>query len=440
MADSADEVCIGCALRSLEVSLVLVCNHRLCLWCARRELETSEWKVARCPSCASVTPVDSQAAEQIREYAQPAPRIRDSLQRELDLPKSFADRSHVAQVPDSGLRLTPPSRGLYGQSPVTKLLPKPTSPQPSAQIWPIAGSEAMCGQCQASIADVRCCQCDEIFCSKCSERMHRKGRMREHRLVKFRNEVEPNAPISVEACAPISGTVMSPITCPHHPGEALHYFCLSCTECICAECAVHRGAAHYGHDVVNVRVAFQQLSPSIAQALQSASSRLQSSPSRKQAEVQPVEDAFDQMKLEIVRAFEALFCALKSKEDELLAGSQTCGHHVDEELLAKIQQYEAGVAEMDQVQEMLAAVGKEADEVLQLNLYAEAKARLAMLCRSRESSRDDTLDNVSLPGEVVQMEVEELASSLQHQLGDVLAAKTAEVESLAGDLRTACLL
>ncbi|CAE7769996.1 Txnl4a, partial [Symbiodinium pilosum] len=147
----------------------------------------------------------------------------------------------------------------------------------------------------------RCCQCEEIFCSKCAARMHRSGRMRDHQLVPIPQDKAPAIVSSPQRLEPSTS-----MTCRKHAGEPLQFFCQTCVECICTECVIPRGAAHHGHDVVNVRVAFQQLSHSMKQALETAATRLQGSPARKQTELLPLENGFSKVKIDLVNAFEIL--------------------------------------------------------------------------------------------------------------------------------------
>ena len=337
--------------------------------------------------------MDRRAAEQIHDVArhislQASPP--SSLQRELDaLPKLPAENVRPAPA-ERGLRLTPPTRG-HARSPgVSTVSPKPSPPQGSQQgITQLTspsleedagdGGALQCGQCQVSFAEVRCRQCDEIFCGKCSAQMHRAGRMREHELVPIPQDKAPAA-----LAGPQHQQHSSVPTCPTHVGEPLHFFCLSCVECICAECAIQRTAAHHGHDVVNTRVAFQQLSDSMKQALETAAAHLEGSPATQRAQMQPVEDVFSNIKLDVVNGFESLFSSLKTKEEELLLGVEECGRLVDGLLLAKAQHYEARLAGLDRLQEMLPGLAgpKESelgDEVQRLNRYVALKDHLAAL-------------------------------------------------------------
>ena len=212
--------------------------------------------------------------------------------------------------------------------------------------------------------------------------------MRDHKLVPvkapFRDRVLVARDSSESAASPRLGVESStcPTTCPVHSGEPLQFFCLSCVECICAECVIHLGSAHHNHEVVNVRVAFQQLSQPIKQTLETAAARLQASPKRSRSELLPLEDAFSKMKLDVVNSFESLFSSLKNKEEELVGGADDCGRLLDATMLAKAQDYEAQLAELGRLQAMLDALADGQtvmDEVQRLNLYVAVKDGLASL-------------------------------------------------------------
>ena len=212
--------------------------------------------------------------------------------------------------------------------------------------------------------------------------------MREHNLVPVTallpDRVHVARDSSESAASPqlIVESSPCPATCPVHAGEPLQFFCLSCVECICAECVIHVGSAHHDHEVVNVRVAFQQLSQPIKQALETAAARLQASPKRRQSELLPLEDAFSKMKLDVVNTFESLFSSLKNKEEELVRGANDCGRLLDTTMLAKARDYEAQLAELGRLQAMLDALADGQtvmDEVQRLNLYVAVKDCLASL-------------------------------------------------------------
>ena len=77
MAETED-ACAGCSLQPLELSLVLVCSHRLCLGCAREQLQGA---LATCPSCGRATSVEAAAAQQIEGFSAPRARNRVDVKR-----------------------------------------------------------------------------------------------------------------------------------------------------------------------------------------------------------------------------------------------------------------------------------------------------------------------------------------------------------------------
>eukprot|EP00434_Breviolum_minutum_P023771 symbB.v1.2.020968.t3/scaffold1791.1/size101237/8 len=153
---SEEDICAGCSLHPLEVSLVLICNHRLCLKCAHWHMHVSEAKgsklfeapsyTASCPSCGSATQVEAGAAQQIL-----------SMQSSPDIQPVPSSISPVERRTQRSVR-----EGRWTQSPdpeaIERVLPKPRSPLTSNLSNLPSSPEAelqRCGQCQVEAADVR---------------------------------------------------------------------------------------------------------------------------------------------------------------------------------------------------------------------------------------------------------------------------------------------
>ena len=336
------DVCAGCSLHPLEVSLVLVCNHRLCLQCARDQLAAKATPSASCPDCGSVTQVDAGAAEQIQDYSaspkSPGTDRRTPVQSE---PIASPPRAHD----HAGIVLPRPKSPVNAQSPL-----------PNSDF-----ALQICGQCQGKPADVECLQCEEMFCHACYKKMHSAGRMREHRFTAL-------------AAGPARAAPSANVTefCTQH-GEMLRFYCLDCQECTCAECAVQRSGLHHGHDVVNVRNAYQQLAQPMREALETAAARLRKSP--KSEQMRACEQVMSKGRQDLKKAFLNLQNILKSKEELLLKGAEESGQMADQALLAKAKQCEATEAQISRLREWLDVLGTNdiSDEIVKLNLYAFIK-------------------------------------------------------------------
>ena len=396
MAGSEEDICAGCSLHPLEVSLVLICNHRLCLKCAHRQMHVSEAKgsklfeapsyTASCPSCGSATQVEAGAAQQILsmqqsspDTVQPVPSASISPSVERRTQRSVREGRWTAQSPEPEIALE-------------RVLPKPRSPLTSCNLpSPPAEAELQrCGQCQVEAADVRCSQCDEFFCQTCYKRMHHMGRMKEHRYTTI-----ASIPIPKIAHQRTPQTEF----CIHH-GEPIDFFCIDCTQCLCAECAVHRGGCvSNGHDVKNVRSAFNQLSGSMQQLLETATARLKK-PSPKKDLTQQLDDVHSKGKQDLRTSFLNLEETLKTKEDNLLKGAEESGRIADQSLLAKARQCEAKSVQINRLRQSIDGVSNPSSpdvtctsegsgsEIIKINTYVAVKNTLASLLPQSASALD----------------------------------------------------
>ena len=392
MAGSEEDICAGCSLHPLEVSLVLICNHRLCLKCAHWQMHVSEAKgsklfeapsyTASCPSCGSATQVEAGAAQQILSMQsspdiQPVPSSISPVERRTQ--RSVREGRWTAQSPDPEA--------------IERVLPKPRSPLTSNLSNLPSSPEAelqRCGQCQVEAADVRCLQCDEFFCQTCYKRMHHMGRMKEHRYTTI-----ATIPISKIANQRTPQTEF----CIHH-GEPIDFFCIDCTQCLCAECAVHRGGCvSNGHDVKNVRSAFNQLSGSMQQLLETATARLKK-PSPKKDLTQQLDDVHSKGKQDLKTSFLNLEETLKAKEENLLKEAEESGRIADQSLLAKARQCEAKSVQINRLRQSIDGVCNPSspdvtctlegsgNEILKINTYVAVKNSLASSLPQSASALD----------------------------------------------------
>lgn len=401
MADpfGEEDICAGCSLNPLEVSLVLVCNHRLCLTCAKKQMilpGVSDAKgtyvngklfdqncsaQASCPVCRSVTQVESGAAQQILSIEDPP----------LPSPQSQSSPSPSPSppfIPSMPQRASPKAgfegfRGFGSVSPElqTTKSPLPAAPADAQCSLPKAEMLQTCGQCQVEAADVRCWQCDEFFCHNCYKKIHHVGRMKEHRSTAF---ADPGSSLQRAAVQPMQ--TMQPSAqafeiCVQH-GEPIHFFCLDCTRCLCPECAVHRGGCvASGHDVQNVKRAFKQLSGSIHQLLETAGAQLHKQSA--QDLTQQLDDVHSKGKQDLRDLFSNLEGTFKAKEEILLKGMEESGRVADQLLLAKARQCEAKSVQIKRLRESLDAIrtdeGVSGNEIQKINSFVAVQKNVAAL-------------------------------------------------------------
>eukprot|EP00930_Biecheleria_cincta_P006150 TRINITY_DN107128_c0_g1_i1.p1 TRINITY_DN107128_c0_g1~~TRINITY_DN107128_c0_g1_i1.p1 ORF type:complete len:426 (+),score=92.09 TRINITY_DN107128_c0_g1_i1:19-1296(+) len=400
-----EDVCADCRASPLDISLVLTCNHRLCLSCASRHIRCPPGgePITPCPSCGAVTEVDRGAAEQIREHCSSAAPAAGS--------SSGADESEP-KAPSSWQRLPPPST-----------------------------EKELCGQCETLPALLKCWQCDEVFCQSCSSSMHRAGRMREHRLSPIGGQSSFSGPVAPTLAAsvgePLETTRAS--MCKIHPNEPVHFFCLDChSECICAECAVEKNARHHGHDVVNARAAYQRLSASMAELLDSSANRAHDrTQAQRQAGVlkQELDAIINDGKARIRDAFKSIKAGLAEKEDELLAGAQGCGQSAEKQLLSRAFQFEdqaaEGVRRSTALEELQNAPWGE--EVKALNAFHAAKASLetAMQVHGKKKTAAPAASSREASPAEDAAELEEFMRSLKGDIAEACRVQAAQVRQLA---------
>ncbi|XP_067045260.1 tripartite motif-containing protein 2-like isoform X1 [Acropora muricata] len=117
-----------------------------------------------------------------------------------------------------------------------------------------------CTNCEdSSQATARCLDCVENLCSNCVFAHKRIRQTKEHRILSF-DEIQANEVKDIIRC---------PSFCSMHPREVLKYFCETCDEAICRDCAIYE---HREHIYVDLREAVKKYRSSIT-ALQDRTKR-----------------------------------------------------------------------------------------------------------------------------------------------------------------------
>lgn len=366
-----DEACVGCAASPLEISLVLACDHRLCIACAAVQVRwpPSRDPTATCPRCGSTTEVDVSAARHICEVA---PAV---AQRRLDAsspsssaaPGRRAAPRSGASTPRGGASTAAPSTAATAAGLQTPLGTPATAVR-------VGGPLPLCGQCQAFPAELDCQQCQEQFCADCSAAMHRAGRMRGHVLLPLGGAPRPATP-----GAPAFGAGGAPtLRCAAHPEEALQFFCFDCeTEPICAECVVHHGARHHGHRVMKLSEAFQRLAeeeiPRMEQVGRKRAEDRAHACQRADGLRRDLTTTISQGRQRIKDAFVRLRSSLHQKEAQLLAGLEESAQAADGLVGERLAVVEERAGEIWATHVSLSKFDTKGDEVKSLNSYAAAR-------------------------------------------------------------------
>ncbi|CAE7368990.1 Trim28 [Symbiodinium microadriaticum] len=284
-----DEICARCG-RSLEsASLLLVCEHHLCLQCAAESLEKRGTHVVQCKACNAVTEVDAAAASYLESLCSLSPSstrlasgfASPAVQTSRDLSDDTSPMVLPPPIPQPARRKEPRWSNRAVDAPGTERLGKtklgaavrsqpsvsPNSPSSVIEsMEKVPQGDARCGQCEDGPAEIYCDQCQETFCKGCSDATHRQGRMTKHCLQTVTSELcKPGARAPPMAAPSLSRRFHA---CPEHPEEPVNYFCLDCeSSCVCAECCLH--GKHRGHSVQCVLKAVCML-PDRAEELLSA--------------------------------------------------------------------------------------------------------------------------------------------------------------------------
>lgn len=117
-----------------------------------------------------------------------------------------------------------------------------------------------CTNCEdSSQATARCLDCVENLCTSCVVAHKRIRQTKDHRILSF-EEIQANEVKEIIRC---------PSFCSVHPREVLKYFCESCDEAICRDCAIYE---HREHIYVDLKEAVKKYRSSIT-ALQDKTKR-----------------------------------------------------------------------------------------------------------------------------------------------------------------------
>lgn len=247
--------CFECCVE-LDDALILVCDHNLCLRCAAKK--SGGTGLIRCKQCGSQTNLEASSALQLKEMFPSQTSTSGSIVSPRNRPTSLLSRPPLSHIP---IQLPSPTMS-------SRSLSAPLPP-PVALMMPIqnrGNAGPSCGQCEASVADLRCLQCEELLCFDCSESLHRRGKMATHQTVPIHMPATQALPIST---SPMSRSsmgdrsliTMRSVSCAVHGDEVVQYFCLQCeSRPMCSEC-VFRSGEHTSHleEVVLIKKAFPKI-------------------------------------------------------------------------------------------------------------------------------------------------------------------------------------
>eukprot|EP00929_Paragymnodinium_shiwhaense_P111335 TRINITY_DN7924_c0_g1_i1.p1 TRINITY_DN7924_c0_g1~~TRINITY_DN7924_c0_g1_i1.p1 ORF type:complete len:584 (-),score=108.99 TRINITY_DN7924_c0_g1_i1:247-1998(-) len=427
-APTAGKRCAQCHISLEWASLLLACDHNLCLPCAAQSLKRdSSGPVVQCRLCHDVTSVDDSAAKYLEELrpewakgsggtgggpavAASASSDDAALQAEIsqNTPRAIASPSSLppprpASPNPQGSAADDVLGGYKGLSVSASGASTAASSRSAAAAQQLqAQSLPRCGQCEEATAELYCEQCQEVFCRGCGNATHRRGKMAQHRL---RPTAEAR-PVAVSVASPaVSSTggafsswaagaspdTLAPGTsavgstpppllplprrflrCPVHTEEPLQFFCLRCeTFCICAECALH--GVHRGHDVLNVREAVKQLPEKISDltsAAQARSEELLSIAEHAKDGSREIASICSGGRRELRSAIEKLRVALREEEQALLVEVDRCSADVTGILSIEDHPSEARVRDSHA---SLTKYHQAADAAMALNWFSKAK-------------------------------------------------------------------
>lgn len=461
MVDATAHLCAECRSGPLDSCLELVCDHKLCLPCASQDLAwTSEVDaIVHCPLCARVTEVDTAAAHDLKRFSMITAPCATAAGRGVRERRSSTSEGENAQGRLNAVQ----GAGVSSRASVVEHTRAPKSSVPGRDLWPrgrdsgdlcqdppgatplrstvhrLRSSSAagrnretevpsrdserigVCGQCQASEAQLSCKECDELFCTPCASTIHARGRMAKHTLVAMKRAIEPFRVRHWGGTGSDHGALRGQY-CSVHPGERVQFFCLDCeSACMCAECAVH--GAHRGHNVLNVRTAYQKLSTKISELLGATQHTLDDSGlvmDKIEALREEVDTSVQRGRRSVQEATLQLRATLDQKEAYLLAAADQLRHSAEEVLDCRAAPVEERVSHMSEVHAQLKqlAVRSGKDEpVRTLNLYSSTKLATVALLHTMDVEGDGL-------GRVI--------DELKVQLGAALDQRVQEVQLVGG--------
>ncbi|KAF4668154.1 hypothetical protein FOL47_003150 [Perkinsus chesapeaki] len=345
-----------------------------------------------CRRCGSVTDVDSDTAEQLRNhFSQPGTHMT-SVSGPGDL-SAFNPRSFTMNVPPSISAISPEAnrRRASGGPVVHRASVTPSAPEASVAVAP-------CGQCGRDVASIQCSNCDEEFCEKCASLIHRRGRMVDHRLSPINptthlpasslNSSHRALPSQMSTQLPVSVKMIR--TCPVHESEHVQYFCLACeSPPMCSEC-VMRSEEHTKHlnQVFLLKKAFPTARTRIGELQRTLTDRL--------GDIRQSEEVVEQNRRDLVAlrqkiketissSFASLRASLDRKEQELLSKAES-------EIRGETQRVESVFRDLQSKRERVEEVATRMeesllvnDEVATLGAYAEIKQQMNSLATQQDS-------------------------------------------------------
>eukprot|EP00928_Gymnodinium_smaydae_P039899 TRINITY_DN27160_c0_g11_i1.p1 TRINITY_DN27160_c0_g11~~TRINITY_DN27160_c0_g11_i1.p1 ORF type:complete len:409 (-),score=101.48 TRINITY_DN27160_c0_g11_i1:87-1244(-) len=315
---AAEDICAGCNRSPLDVSLVLVCNHRLCLDCAAGSLravvpgfattvspEDCEY-IAACPLCGVMTDVDPSAARHLREHSS---------------------------------AVSPRTSGIVAGVGAAGAQSLPIVQQPQAQPVPMAQQAP-------------------------SEVAHRAP-----------------SPAPAASAAFVEAGISARENYVLSPDEHLQFFCMDCeSDCMTAESAVE--AARAGRDVVNARKAYQTLHKQIDRTLdglQLRSEETQQAREEADAVKSDLDKIISKGRQSMQNMFRQLHADLAQKEAELLENIDSLEAVAGRELSHRATPVAVHSQALQEARGALRKIDPRDEEVQALNAYAAVRGTIVGL-------------------------------------------------------------
>jgi len=155
---------------------------------------------------------------------------------------------------------------------------------------------------------------------------------------------------------------------------------------------VQRDGAHHGHNVVNVRVAYQQLSGEISALLESSRERCDdNAQAARQASALKgdLDLIISRGKQSVQEAFEHLRTNLRDKEAELLADAEARARVADRRLMERAEEAERKAHDVRRAHAAVSGLDTRGDEVTALNSYSAVKASFGSFLQPQTNADGD---------------------------------------------------
>ena len=184
--------------------------------------------------------------------------------------------------------------------------------------------------------------------------------------------------------------------CKEH-SEAITYLCLDCmSKCICAECVVH--GIHRNHEVLNIKKAYPLIynkTQEIGNHIGSKIKELYAAQNNIEKTKKSINFLSNKCKIDIKQAFDELRSLLNKKEKEIITKTENTLNDNINELITYNHIFQSKILLLNKLVETLNAYLMRKDELSLINFYTENKNKILA---QTEINELNNLNNINIDG------------------------------------------